>query len=146
MDPQTKKRVEILIQTVKKLEPEEIAMKIKHFDQGVCTEVFLSELKPVLPNPEQVGLALILFDWVFQSYWLLQVGKLNVYRNAEPEELAGLHPSDRLMVQLIKIERLGPRIEGMLYKRTFEDTWSLLDDVGRFDTTNTHRLISFPFD
>ena len=59
MDPQTKKRVEILIQTVKKLEPEEIAMKIKHFDQGVCTEVFLSELKPVLPNPEQVGLALI---------------------------------------------------------------------------------------
>lgn len=68
MDPQTKKRVEILIQTVKKLEPEEIAMKIKHFDQGVCTEVFLSELKPVLPNPEQVGLALILFDWVFQSY------------------------------------------------------------------------------
>ena len=29
-------------------------MKIKHFDQEVCTEVFLSELKPVLPNPEQV--------------------------------------------------------------------------------------------
>ena len=71
LDPQTKKRVgrcstcrdiefplsslpEILIQTVKKLEPEEIAMKIKHFDQEVCTEVFLSELKPVLPNPEQV--------------------------------------------------------------------------------------------
>lgn len=46
---------EILIQTVKKLEPEEIAMKIKHFDQDVCTEVFLSELKPVLPNPEQVS-------------------------------------------------------------------------------------------
>ena len=45
---------EILIQTVKRLEPEEIAMKIKHFDQEVCTEVFLSELKPVLPNPEQV--------------------------------------------------------------------------------------------
>ena len=72
--------------------------------------------------------------------------RVNVYRNAEPEELAGLHPSDRLMVQLIKIERLGPRIEGMLYKRTFEDTWSLLDDVGRFDTTNTYRLISFSFD
>lgn len=45
---------EILIQTVKRLEPEEIAMKIRHFDQEVCTEVFLSELKPVLPNPEQV--------------------------------------------------------------------------------------------
>ncbi|THG99732.1 hypothetical protein EW026_g2656 [Hermanssonia centrifuga] len=112
LDPQTKKRVEILIQTVKRLEPEEIAMKIKHFDQDVCTEVFLSELKPVLPNPEQVG-------------------KLNVYRNAEPEELAGLHPSDRLMVQLIKIERLGPRIEGMLYRRKFEESWSLLDDSAR---------------
>ena len=58
-----------------------------------------------------------------------QVGKLNVYRNAEPEELAGLHPSDRLMVQLIKINRLGPRIEGMLYKCVFDETWSLLDDV-----------------
>ena len=52
-----------------------------------------------------------------------------MYRNAEPEELAGLHPSDRLMVQLIKIERLGPRIEGMLYRRKFDETWSLLDDV-----------------
>ena len=61
---------------------------------------------------------------------ILQVGKLNVYRNAEPEELAGLHPSDRLMVQLIKIERLGPRIEGMLYKRKFDEIWSLLDEVG----------------
>ena len=57
LDPQTKKRVEILIQTVKRLEPEEIAMKIKQFDQEVCTEVFLSELKPVLPNPEQVCVA-----------------------------------------------------------------------------------------
>ncbi|KAJ3526821.1 hypothetical protein NM688_g8213 [Phlebia brevispora] len=112
LDPQTKKRVEILIQTVKRLEPEEIALKIQHFDQEVCTEVFLSELKPVLPNPEQVG-------------------KLNVYRNAEPEELAGLHPSDRLMVQLIKIERLGPRIEGMLYRRKFDETWSLLDESAR---------------
>ena len=58
-----------------------------------------------------------------------KIGKLNVYRNAEPEELAGLHPSDRLMVQLIKIERLGPRIEGMLYRQKFEETWTLLDDV-----------------
>ncbi|THH33008.1 hypothetical protein EUX98_g1231 [Antrodiella citrinella] len=112
LDPQTKKRVEILIQTVKRLQPEEIALKIKHFDQDVCTEVFLSELRPVLPNPEQVG-------------------KLNVYRNAEPEELAGLHPSDRLMVQLIKIDRLAPRIEGMLYRRKFDDTWALLDDSAR---------------
>lgn len=34
------------------------------------------------------------------------------------------------MVRLIQIERLGPRIEGMLYKSTFDETWSLLDDVG----------------
>jgi cytokinesis protein len=54
---------------------------------------------------------------------------LNVYRNADVEELSTLHPSDRLMVQLIKIDRLGPRIEGMLYKCAFEETWSLLDDV-----------------
>ncbi|KAH7930908.1 actin-binding FH2 [Leucogyrophana mollusca] len=112
LDPQTKKRVEILIQRIKKLQPEEIARKIQQFDQEMCTELFLSELKPVLPTPEQVG-------------------KLNVYRNAEPEELAGLHPSDRLMVKLIQIDRLDPRIEGMLYKCKFEETWLLLDDGAR---------------
>jgi cytokinesis protein len=36
------------------------------------------------------------------------------------------------MVQLIKINRLGPRIEGMLYKVTFEDTWTLLDEARLF--------------
>jgi cytokinesis protein len=43
--------------------------------------------------------------------------------------LAELHPSDRLMVRLIQIDRLGPRIEGMLYKCAFDETWSLLHDV-----------------
>lgn len=46
--------LEILIQRVKKLEPEEIARRIQQFDQETCTEVFLSELKGVLPTPEQV--------------------------------------------------------------------------------------------
>ncbi|PPQ72494.1 hypothetical protein CVT24_003257 [Panaeolus cyanescens] len=114
LDPQTKKRVEILIQLIRKLlvrkvEPEEIAFNIQQFDNDMCTQVILGELKAVLPSPEQVG-------------------KLNVYKNSPPEEIAGLHPSDRLMVQLIKINRLGPRIEGMLYKVAFEDTWSLLDE------------------
>lgn len=67
------------------------------------------------------------------KYFILRaeskVGKLNVYRNAELSELAELHPSDRLMVQLIKIDRLGPRIEGMLYKLSFDDSWALLDKV-----------------
>lgn len=43
------------------------------------------------------------------------------------EELSGLHLSDRLMVKLIKIDRLGPRIEAMLYRITFDETRSLLD-------------------
>ena len=71
LDPQTKKRigawdtnvsfhhnlflsVEILMQRVKKLQPEEISKRIQFFDQDLCTQVFLSELKPVLPTPEQV--------------------------------------------------------------------------------------------
>lgn len=61
-----------------------------------------------------------------------QVGKLNIYRNAEPEELAGLHPADRLMVKLIQIERLVPRINGMLYRITFDEQWVLLDEVSLF--------------
>lgn len=52
-----------------------------------------------------------------------------MYRNADPKELAELHPADRLMVKLIQIDRLGPRIEGMLYKCAFEERWTLLDEV-----------------
>jgi len=47
-------RVEILTKLVKNLSPEELAYKIATFDQGVCTQLFLSELKPILPTPEQV--------------------------------------------------------------------------------------------
>ena len=55
-----------------------------------------------------------------------------MYRNTtNPEELAGLHLADRLMVQLIKIDRLAPRIQGMLYKSKFEDTIALLEDGAR---------------
>ena len=111
---------------MKRLQPEEIAQKIQNFDQDLCTQVFLSELKGVLPNPEQVLSALPCSESVSK---LPQVGKLNTYRNSEPEELALLHPSDRLMVQLIKIDKLGPRIEGMLYKCSFDETWSLLHEV-----------------
>lgn len=79
-------------------------------DPELCTQVFLTGMKSVLPSPEQVG-------------------KLNVYRNAEPEELSDLHPADRLMVQLIKIDRLGPRLDGMLYRCNFEETIEVLDEV-----------------
>lgn len=58
-----------------------------------------------------------------------KVGKLNTYRKAPPEQLAELHPADRLMVQLIEIDRLGPRVEGMLYKTAFEESWTMLDEV-----------------
>lgn len=36
------------------------------------------------------------------------------------------------MVQLIKIERMGPRIEGMLYKSVFEEVYSILSEVSNF--------------
>lgn len=112
LDPNTKKRVEILTKLVKNLSPEELAAKIASFDQDVCTQLFLSELKPILPTPEQVG-------------------KLNTYRGAPPEQLAELHPADRLMVQLIEIDRLRPRVEGMLYRTAFEECWTMLDEGAR---------------
>lgn len=58
-----------------------------------------------------------------------KVGKLNTYRRAPPEQLSELHPADRLMVQLIEIDRLGPRVEGMLYKTAFEESWTILDEA-----------------
>ena len=35
------------------------------------------------------------------------------------------------MVKLIQIDRLAPRIEAMLYKRTFDETWTLLSDSAK---------------
>ena len=35
------------------------------------------------------------------------------------------------MIQLIKIDRLDTRIEGMLYKLSFDESWALLDEVTR---------------
>jgi cytokinesis protein len=52
------------MQRVKKLEPEEIARKIELFDPELCTDTFLSELKRLLPTPEQVGPLLYLFQCV----------------------------------------------------------------------------------
>jgi cytokinesis protein len=35
------------------------------------------------------------------------------------------------MVKLIQIDRLRPRIDGMLYRISFDEQWGLLDDVSR---------------
>jgi cytokinesis protein len=121
--------IEIIIQRVKKLTPEEIALRILQFDPELCTESFLKEMKDVLPSPEQVSNHLPMSAFQVVSFLVMKVGKLNVYRNSDPEELATLHLSDRLMVQLIKIDRLGPRLEGMLYKAKFEESFGLVDDV-----------------
>ena len=55
---------EILIQRIKQLQPEEIALKIEQFDRGLCTQTFLSELRNLLPTPEQVG-SLLLLEYGF---------------------------------------------------------------------------------
>jgi cytokinesis protein len=39
------------------------------------------------------------------------------------------------MVKLIQIERLGPRIDGMLYRISFDEQWTLLDEVSHFQPT-----------
>ena len=49
-----------------------------------------------------------------------------MYRNVDAEELNELHSADRLMVKLIQIDRLEPRISAMLYRTTFDETWTLL--------------------
>ena len=39
-----------------------------------------------------------------------------------------LHPSDRFMVKLIQIDRLGPRLEAMLYRIKFDESRSLIEE------------------
>jgi len=36
------------------------------------------------------------------------------------------------MVKLIQIGRLGQRIDGMLYRLSFDEQWALLDEVSFF--------------
>jgi len=54
--------------------------------------------------------------------------------------LASLHPADRLMVKLIQIERLGQRIDAMLYRISFDEQWALLDDVSFIFTFDMNTL------
>jgi cytokinesis protein len=70
-----------------------------------------------------------------------QIGKLNVYRNAGEDELLSLHPSDRLMVKLIEIDRLAPRVNGMLFRTRFDESWKLLNDVRRRILKSSSSLI-----
>jgi cytokinesis protein len=48
---------------VREMEPEKIARRIKQFDQEMCIENFLSELKGVLPTPEQVRCLSVIIDY-----------------------------------------------------------------------------------
>jgi hypothetical protein len=50
------------------MEPEEIARRIQQFDQEMCSENFLSELKGVLPTPEQVRYPLDTWALVVKSF------------------------------------------------------------------------------
>jgi hypothetical protein len=50
------------------------------------------------------------------------------------------------MVKLIQIDRLGPRLDGMLYKCKFDEQWLLFDDVCRYSldeiiySSQSHRV------
>lgn len=58
-----------------------------------------------------------------------QVSQLKQHSAETPEELALLHPADRLMLRLIKIPHLADRIGGMLYQVNFEESIALLEKV-----------------
>jgi len=44
------------------------------------------------------------------------------------------------MVKLIQIERLGQRIDAMLYRISFDEQWALLDDVSFIFTFDMNTL------
>ena len=81
----------------------ELAQRLRAFDSDLCTDAFLTYLKPLLPNA-------------------VVAGKLNAHRTASQETLTGLHPADRFLVELLKIDRLEARVDGMLYRVKFQDT------------------------
>lgn len=76
--------------------------RILKIDDDLCSDAFLEQLKPVLPTPEDVG-------------------KLSTYRGASEDVLQTLNRADRFMIALIDIYRLPSRIEGMLFRATFDE-------------------------
>jgi len=60
---------------------------------------------------------------------VFQVSLLKQHSAESPEEMATLHPADRLMLRLIKIPHLADRIKGMLYQVNFDETITLLERV-----------------
>ena len=87
-----------------------IARGIYAYEETLCTEHFLTELLPMLPNPQMQG-------------------KLNQHKTEDEASLALLHPADRFLVELMKIEHLTIRINGMLFRGTFAETYSALVHV-----------------
>lgn len=87
-----------------------IAHGIYAYDETLCTEHFLTELLPMLPNPQMQG-------------------KLNQHKTEDEASLALLHPADRFLVELMKIEHLTIRVNGMLFRGTFAEIYSALVHV-----------------
>lgn len=116
LEPKSQERIEILL---KKMSSEpDMVQKLLVIVRGIftcndelCTETFLTELLPMLPNPQ------------------LQ-GKLNQHKTEDEAQLAQLHPADRFLVELMKIEHLTIRVNGMLFRQTFPENYSSLTQVG----------------
>lgn len=62
-----------------------------------------------LPNPEQES-------------------QLNMHKSTPQEELDFLEPADRFLVELLKIDRLRPRLKAMLYRERFLENMSQLEE------------------
>jgi cytokinesis protein len=115
LEPKSQERIEILLKKMSS-EPDMVS-KLLAIVRGIytcndqmCTEVFLTELLPMLPNPQ------------------LQ-GKLSQHKTEDEAQLAQLHPADRFLVELMKIEHLTIRVNGMLFRQTFPENYSSLTQV-----------------
>lgn len=54
---------------------------------------------------------------------------MNVYKSASSEDLDNLAEADRFLVECLKIYRLRPRIDGMLYRARFDESFETLQKV-----------------
>ena len=129
LEPKSQERIEILLKKMSS-EPDMVS-KLLAIVRGIytcndqmCTEVFLTELLPMLPNPQ------------------LQ-GKLSQHKTEDEAQLAQLHPADRFLVELMKIEHLTIRVNGMLFRQTFPENYSSLTQVSPRSQSNTRELTVF---
>lgn len=112
----TRQRMEMVLHRVKGADPKAKHASPQEVAQGIadCSDLIMdpSLLQELLSNYPESEVK----------------GELGAYRNASPEELATLHPADQLVVLLMTVPFLKAKVQGLLFKAKFWESFDAVQD------------------